>query len=189
MLKNDPQFLKIGITLPDEWDKAPGNLIAEADKITELLRSGMIDIFHIRKPSWTKDHLAELISLIPADLHRQLRIHDHFSLLSEFNLGGVQINSRNPVAPPNAPAVSKGIHSLGELCLTECGCYEYVTLSPIYDSISKPGYVSPYPADLTLLKPAIEGRRVIALGGVTPARLSELRDAGFSGAAMLGALW
>ena len=67
---------------------------------------------------------------------------------------------------------------------------DYVTLSPVYPSISKPGYESQVnliaevrAADKTALPP------LIALGGVTFEKLDELRNAGFAGAAMLGALY
>jgi len=77
------------------------------------------------------------------------------------------------------------------------GAYlDYCFLSPVYDSISKAGYRA-----AGFLAPG-EGRRrrlaaalgrspvpVLALGGVGPGKLAELRDAGFAGAAVLGAVW
>ena len=62
-----------------------------------------------------------------------------------------------------------------------------MTLSPVFDSISKQGYRSAFDPDS--LRPWLEGKRVVALGGVTPERIPLLRDAGFSGAAMLGYFW
>ena len=71
--------------------------------------------------------------------------------------------------------------------LKDIGRYSYVTLSPIFDSISKMGYVSKFRLDE--LPAALAGKRVVALGGVTPEAFPALREAGFIGAAMLGWLW
>ncbi len=172
-------------------DKTPDqqSLQQEADTITEMLDSGKVDLMHIRKPSWTKNETAALISLIPERLHGKLKLHDHFSLLKEFNLGGVHLNSRNPVPPSNAASVSKSLHTIEELA-SSCGtCYDYVTLSPIYDSISKPGYATPFPEDKSILAPLLKGKKVVALGGVTEGNIPELKRAGFWGAAMMGSLW
>lgn len=180
-------FLKIGFTKPG-GAKDEASLQNEAARITSYLEKGELDLFHIRKPDWTREEMAALIGLIPEHLHPRLKIHDHFSLLRDFNLGGVHLNSRNPVPPAGARSVSISIHSLEEL-LALCGtCYDYVTLSPIFDSISKPGYKSPFPEDLSVLKPLLEGKNVVALGGVTSEKFRELEGAGFIGGAMMGGL-
>lgn len=62
-----------------------------------------------------------------------------------------------------------------------------MTLSPIFDSISKNGYRSAF--DLDEIKDMITGRHVTALGGVTPDAFPILREKGFSGAALLGYIW
>lgn len=182
-------MLKIGITEPGNLYPGIAEIANEALRITSKLEDGVVDLIHLRKPEWSKDELASLIEQIPTELHSRLKLHDHFSLLNRFDLGGVHLNSRNPVPPANARSVSRSLHSVQELAET-CGtCYDYVTLSPIFDSISKSGYESKFPADLSLLSPLLRGKNVVALGGVTPERFAELEKAGFYGAAMLGALW
>lgn len=70
------------------------------------------------------------------------------------------------------------------------GEIDYCFLSPIFNSISKPGYTSSLTA-LTDLQPYLATARypVIALGGVTPDVFPQLADAGFSGAALLGSIF
>lgn len=174
-------FLTIGFTLPEFFD-------GEAERIVRLLDTD-IDLVHIRKPGAARDDMSRLIQAIPALYHPRLRIHDHFDLLNEFALGGVHLNSRNPEAPADCPSVTRSCHSLQELTmpLPDGSMPQYQTLSPIFDSISKPGYASRFnPMELT---PIIKGMNVVALGGVTPDKLPLLRQAGFRGAAMLGCLW
>lgn len=174
-------FLTIGFTLPEFTD-------GEAGRIIRLLDTD-IDLFHIRKPGADRDGVRRLILAIPAKYHPRLRIHDHFDLMDEFQLGGVHLNSRNPKAPAGCPAVTRSCHSLPELTvpLPDGSMPQYQTLSPIFDSISKPGYYSRF--DPMELAPFIKGLNVVALGGVTPDNLTLLRQAGFRGAAMLGCLW
>ena len=73
--------------------------------------------------------------------------------------------------------------------------YEYVFLSPLFDSISKPGYTSKFDGKLIadrFQRWKQEGRitpEVIALGGVEAQNVVKLKTLGFSGAAVSGAVW
>ncbi len=173
-------FKTIVITSPYEIEN-------EANKIRMLLESG-VDRVHIRKPDSSPAEVKELIEQIPYPLRRKLTLHGHFHLLDEMDLGGVHLNSRNPNAPKNALSISRSCHSVEEAlgALDAEGC-DYVTLSPIFDSISKEGYLSHFPMKET--GEMIRGRRVVALGGVTPDKLKMLQNAGFFGAALLGYVW
>lgn len=169
-----------------EW--ACEALEQEAVLITEMLKNGAADVIHIRKPEWDARRTGALIGAVPRELHPRLRIHDHFGLTAlNPHLGGVHLNSRNSIAPPGMHGVSRSCHSLAEV--EECaGRFDYVTLSPIFDSISKPGYSSLF--SLEKMPAALRGKgRVIALGGVRPELFPALRRAGFSGAALLGSVW
>lgn len=171
-------FLKIGFT-------APGFVDNECEKICRFLKDGYLDLIHIRKPEASAAQMRELISGIDVSLHPKLRIHSCFQLTEEFDLAGVHLNSRSPQPPSQCNSVTKSCHSIEELLDVER--YDYVTLSPIFDSISKKGYKAAFTFDT--LRKAIYGRRVVALGGVTPDRFPILREVGFIGAAMLGHLW
>lgn len=70
----------------------------EANKISLLLDAG-VDYVHIRKPDWSLRDVRNLIEDIPYNLRSRLRLHGHFGLTAEMNLGGVHLNRRNPVAP------------------------------------------------------------------------------------------
>lgn len=164
---------------------SPTEVADEAKRITELLWTGEADFVHLRKPRWTSVRMENLIREIPDEFRSRLKIHDHFELLDKYHLGGVHLNSRNPSPPPNSPSVSRSLHSVEQLVLAKH--YDYVTLSPVFDSISKSGYKSAF--DIGSLPALIEGKRVVALGGVTPSKFTLLRKAGFWGAAMLGYFW
>ncbi len=156
----------------------------EAKKIEALLRNG-VDIIHLRKPDWSLREVRDLIESIDYRYRNRIRLHGHFELLNEMNLGGVHLNHRNPVAPATAKAVSRSCHSVDELEST--AEFDYVTLSPIFDSISKSGYASRF--DFGSIGDNIIGRRVVALGGVTADAFLSLYEKGFIGAALLGYIW
>lgn len=176
-------FEVIVFTRPDITDGP-----AEANHLTSLLDSGAVDRIHIRKPGASKTEVATLISGIRPDLHCRLHLHDCFGLTESFRLGGVHLNSRNPAAPRNTACVSRSCHTIEEISAARCS---YVTLSPVFDSISKTGYTGRFGSmRLPAGAESVPGRpRVIALGGVTPDKFPILADAGYDGAALLGYVW
>lgn len=182
------EFKKILFTAPDFRAD-------EAKIISLLLDRDAIDIVHIRKPGATQDEISRLIESLPTHLHSRLKLHSHFSLVERFNLRGAHLNSRCPEAPGNCGLLSRSCHSLEEVQLISDE-YEYVTLSPVFDSISKPGYRAAFSisesqseSNLQRLNRNNLSTNVIALGGIEPKHFPLLREAGFAGAAMLGFIW
>lgn len=170
-------FLLIAITPPDP-------VIDEPERIADLLNEGF-DYVHLRHPGMDAGEMAAILDRIPRRLHPRIRLHSNFSLLKRYSLAGVQLNHRNPLPPRDAASLTKSCHTLPEL--SGIDGYEYVTLSPVFPSLSKPGYLPSIPREEMIQ--AIKGRKVVALGGVTPQHLAGLKADGFRGAAMLGAIW
>lgn len=160
-----------------------GDIADIAHKVTLTLDSGLFIYAHLRQPLATRDEMRRLIESIPQRLRSRLTLHDHFDLAEAYGLGGVHLNSRNTRVPKGWHGrVSRSCHSLDE-AVSEIGSvahYDYVTLSPVFPSISKQGYSSGL-ASLDIPVPGI-----VALGGVTARRLPEVRRRGYSGAALLG---
>lgn len=162
-----------------------GNFEDEHLRIQELLENG-VDLIHIRKPDTPLEDVRSLIEKIPPIYHSRLKIHDHFPLMDEFALRGVHLNRRNPIFKGGKCHISKSCHSFNELQWAKE--LDYVTLSPIFDSISKEGYESRFsPTQISLR--GVTAPPVIGLGGVTPDRFEILFKAGFSGGALLGYVW
>lgn len=156
----------------------------ENKAICRLLDRGWWRV-HIRKPDSDPEQVAELLIEIPEQYYKALSIHDHFNLAEEFTLGGIHINRRASHIPDNWHGlVSRSCHTLDEIA--RYSHLDYLTLSPIFDSISKPGYMSRFSLECLSKIPL---HNVFALGGVTHSRLAELSHAGFAGAAMLSGAW
>lgn len=164
--------------------------VEEDQIITSLFEEGL-DILHLRKPGSNPAYSERLLTLLPDEYHKQIVVHDHFYLKKEFNLLGIHLNSRHPEPPAGYEGhLSKSLHSLEEV-KAEKKHFDYVFLSPIYDSISKSGYPSAF--DQTALeaghKAGIIDKNVMALGGISLNNLKEVKEYGFGGVVIKGDLW
>lgn len=159
--------------------------IDEGAKIESLLRAGWHRV-HMRHPMASRTDMRNIIESIGQEYHSRLVLHGHFDLINDFNLGGLHLNRRCPTAPAlyNGP-LSRSCHSIDEVRNAEG--MEYVTLSPILDSISKDGYRSAFTLD-KLMELVSVTTPVIALGGITGERIKDISCFNFSGYAMLGAI-
>ena len=188
---------------------APDFLPGEAEAVTALLEAGAWRV-HVRKPAAGSDSIARLLEHIPAALYSRISLHDHHELAARFGVGGVHLNSRNPSVPDGfGGMVSRSCHSIAELSQYSSVC-DYMFLSPIFDSISKSGYVSRFSleeirrrivagSDVATARMdvmssdgncrPVDWERVFALGGVCPDNIRLLEETGFGGAAVLGYLW
>lgn len=160
----------------------------EVERITTILDSGF-DYVHIRKPNYTIEQVRGLISSIPSEYHNRLKLHDYFALTEEFDLAGVHLNSRNPNVPLKCGIISCSAHSVEDIAMANNG-YEYIFLSPIFDSISKVGYKSHFTtSELQQIITNYTERDIIALGGIDENNIAKLDKIGFAGVALLGYLF
>lgn len=159
----------------------------EAEKICRILDAGF-DYIHLRKPRWNEEQMRHYITSIPAEYRCRLKIHDFPTLAQEFELAGIHLNSRHPNIPSGyRRKISKSCHSIKEL--DNRIIFEYVFLSPIFDSICKRGYCSRFTG--SMLEEASDkiDSQVIALGGITSERMNQIKKWGFGGCAFLGYLF
>ena len=177
------------ITLPKFFD-------GETSMVNRLFSIGMQHL-HLRKPAATQRELAQWIENIDEPYRQRIVLHDYHELALEYSLGGIHLNSRNPLplkqlttGKGHRLTVSRSCHSLNEVVKYKGEC-DYLFLSPIFDSISKEGYGAAFTPDV-LRKAFAEGiidNKVYALGGVSSDHLPEIGSHGFGGAAILGDLW
>ena len=169
---------------------SPGFLQGEADFIDRLFNHGL-DRLHLRKPGAEIGECRRLLDGISREWLPRIVVHDNFGLCREYGLGGVHLNGRNPMAPPNHEgSVSRSCHSLEEISRYKEEC-DYLTLSPIFNSISKQGYMAAFePEQLAAARDSgLIDRRVMALGGVTLENIPRVKELGFGGVAILGDVW
>ena len=175
--------MTIVITLPYFFD-------GEAEQIALLLHS-TVDFIHIRKPDSKAEEVERLIQAIPSEYYARLVLHDHHELAVKYHLHGIHLNGRNPQPPVGwNGSVSKSCHSLEEVKEWKGNC-DYVSLSPIFDSISKKGYHAAFSSEeiTEAYHQGIIDKKVIALGGVTFNKIDDVLRMGFGGGMILGDAW
>jgi thiamine-phosphate pyrophosphorylase len=169
--------------------------------VTHFLQCGLHRL-HIRKPAFGIDEYGNYITAIPATFHDRLVIHGAYELVQAFPALGIHLRSDDRQdaqlvqrARQWRPAsCSSSFHSWEEIKEQGDG-YEYVFISPVFDSISKKGYK----AAIELAEHTLLGQwglqykkrvpRIVGLGGVDALTVPRLAQAGFEGAALLGAIW
>ncbi|MDE6100607.1 MAG: thiamine phosphate synthase [Paramuribaculum sp.] len=178
-------MIRIAVTPEEIHPSEPGF-------IAMILNRGW-DYVHLRHPAASLSDMKHLIDSIPQTLHRKIRIHGHFEMLASYNIGGIHLNRRCPAAPSTYNGnLSRSCHSYQEIQSITDSHTDYVTLSPVFDSLSKSGYRSQFSleemaAQNKILHSSVN-IKVIGLGGVTPENAKSLISAGFDGFAVLGYL-
>ena len=170
----------------------PTPLQAPPETANALFEAGLQRL-HLRFPDTDRKHTAQWIEQIAQPYRQRIVIHDHHDLAGTMALGGIHLNSRNPQPPhwydpATGITLSRSCHTIDEL-KQYARQYDYLFLSPIFDSISKQGYTSAFTA--AQLRPIRQflSRNIYALGGITAERLPLIQQLGFKGAAILGDLW
>ena len=173
----------IAITVPKIIDE-------DAYLISNLLKMGIYSV-HLRKPESSIHECRTLLAKLTKEERAKIIIHDYPELYNEFSLKGIHIN-KNITSLPNGynGFKTRSCHSFEEIerYKTE---YDYLFLSPIFDSISKIGYKSGFTKE-ALLKASTSGiidHKVIALGGITLDMMPYFRELNFGGIAMIGGIY
>lgn len=167
----------------------PTFFVEEDQILTALFEEGL-DILHLRKPETPAMYSERLLTLIPQKYHKRIVTHEHFYLQEEFGLMGIHLNRRNPSEPHDYSGhISCTCRTLSELN-SKKHFYDYLFLSPVFDSVS-----NPRPASFTTEElrqgshDKLIDNKIMALGGVRWENIPLVRDLGFGGAVIMGDLW
>jgi thiamine-phosphate pyrophosphorylase len=165
--------------------------------LAELFNNGL-EIFHFRKPGLSREQTTAGVAKIPRHFHDRVVLHDHHRLVEHYNLKGIHFNETRRKEEFDRIAeirkegtglnLSASFHRIADV-KQHGAVFDYVFLSPVFDSISKKNYTAAFdPSDLNAFL-TVSLTPVIALGGVDAIGITAVRKMGFSGAAVLGAVW
>lgn len=173
----------IGISLPEFVPH-------EAEGITGLLEAGLCRM-HIRKPTACPTQVQKLVKEIPQGLRNRLSVHYYPELIPQLGIGGAHHSFSHPIPIAYQGIKSKSCHSFDEVDQA-VGPYQYLFLSPIFNSLSKSGYTAAFAYDE--LKEYLQHAnrkhtKIIALGGIQANNIAQAHQLGFDGIAILGSLW
>ena len=173
---------------------APDTVTDEAQIINRLFGAGL-QRFHLRKPGWDIGQCTNLIKKIDQAYHHAIVCHQHHSLAKVFEMHYLHYPEKDRIKRDHLHLnihlnegyrLSTSIHHISEA--SSLKHFEYTFLSPVFNSISKPGYQSMLPAGFCLDSNK-SGPKVIALGGVDASNLTLLKKINPPGAAVLGVIW
>lgn len=165
---------------------SPAPATNEQTTLHQLFDEGL-ELFHLRKKEYSESELRRFIEGIPAEHLKKTVLHSHYHLAAEYGLMGIHVpfafNSNTQIG-----TVSVSFHSVEEIRTFNMQ-FDYGFLSPVFDSISKNGYKSSF--DLKEVKLFLKHckEKIIALGGMDEDKIETVHDLGFSGIALLGAIW
>lgn len=170
---------------------APAYLDNEKEVITKLFEAGLSTL-HIRKPDFNVDETEQFILSIPSEFHNRIVLHNHYELATIYSLKGLHVKSGHIIGNSSKGTTSISAHSVEQLKLLPY--YDYIFLSPVFDSISKNGYKGKFDfgllaKQLKQIKLLNNNSSVIALGGITAENTEKAIEMGFDGVAALGYLW
>jgi len=169
-------------------------IIQDEVNLWEALFLSGLQRLHVRKPHASVSQLKDMLISLPEKYHSRVILHQHHILTDDFKLGGIHFKSINQ---PEEYAIkdkdlsrSKSCHTPREV-LNNYKKYDYVFLSPIFDSISKKGYPSAFYTDeiQTFFQDHQQIRNCIALGGIDNNNMQSCIDIGFAACALLGTIW
>jgi len=167
------------------------NMDNEIFIVKELIRNGVI--IHIRKKGLSEIELKNYLNPFSSKERKAMSMHGFHQLASKMSLGGIHLNGQENKHSLEEwkGRISKSIHSFEALKDTNYDHFDYCFLSPVFDSISKKGYLANF--NHIELADALENRPttfpVIALGGVHLEKLKQIEELNFDGAALLGDVW
>lgn len=179
--------------------------------VLNLLFCNGLEVFHLRKDldckhlggteKYTEERVRNYIESIHESFRDRIIIHSHFHLVKEYGLLGAHFTKKYSLEEylkdesinfENKPFKKVGfsLHTTDEI-KAYSNTYDYLFLSPIFDSISNIGYNSKF--NLTKLKKFIAtehiNSEIIALGGMNPTKIKKVKELGFSGLSLLGFVW
>lgn len=161
----------------------------EADLINQLFDAGMT-IFHLRKPAMDKSDYARLISQIATPYHDRMALHQFHELVNDFpsikRLHYPEQVRKEGFINVDGYTMSTSIHHLNDL--EELKDFDYIFYGPVFNSISKQGYIGLSTADL-ILPNKNSDLKIIGLGGIDCKKIQDVKLMGFDGIAVLGAIW
>jgi len=163
------------------------DFLDEINLVKQMMEDGLRR-FHLRKPHWTEEAYVKYIDAFDTIEKERIVVHQYHEASKANGVRHLHLRSSLLTTTPlntYKHYTSTSFHTREDL--EQYGAnFDYTFLSPIFDSISKPGYTS----SAALLNTPINSRQqVYAMGGITPSRLKMLNGLGFKGVAALGYIW
>jgi thiamine-phosphate pyrophosphorylase len=170
-------------------------------EIAEKLFKLGLEVLHIRKPEFSTKQMEDYLKKYPEKYRNRLVLHSHHELAAKMKLRGIHLTEAHRKNKfmlsiklwyyrnfHKNITISASYHQVRSLKYGKRK-YDYVFISPVFESISKRGHKSQYSLSQIADYVRVSKYRVIALGGVDTDKLNLAKEMGFYGVAVMGSIW
>lgn len=171
----------------------PEQVVEKELRLLHQMLDNGLEHLHIRMYQLTEHEMRHFIESIDVRYREQLVLHAYFDLAADHGIRRLHLSSTdrgriNYEAYKDDHVLSTSVHSIEEFNGLS-PTWDYAFLSPVFPSISKPGYGRDRNV-LNDIRKREKGRtRLVGLGGVAADNFEMLIKAGADGAALLGGIW
>lgn len=168
----------------------------EIDTIHSLFENGL-ELLHIRKPDFSETEMNAFLSKIKLDFRQQLVLHSHHQMASAFGIHRIHFTEKTRIETSeeslknwkkNRFSLSTSIHQMIDFEKLSA-VFDYAFFGPVFESISKPKYISNIDFKKELEQRKNNETSLVALGGITSDKIKTALEYGFDDVALLGTLW
>ena len=173
----------------------PTKVAREKVSLIRMFELGL-EVLHVRKPGIEAEEMKEWLKQIPGEFKDRLMLHQ----FHELSPGGVHIGNHFRKNSPETElrdalqkwqtagkSISMAVHQLATI-ESWADQVDYFLVSPVFDSISKPGYRRNPALTPAGYKPTGKSG-LIALGGIMKSNIQMAKKMGYDGVAVLGSIW
>ncbi|HEY6142900.1 MAG TPA: thiamine phosphate synthase [Flavobacterium sp.] len=175
------------------------NPIAVANEISTIhsLFENGLELLHIRKPDYSATEMKAFLADIKSDFRQQLVLHSHHQLATEFEINRIHFTekARRETSEESLKkwkkmgfTFSTSIHKMADFEKLS-PVFDYAFFGPVFESISKPNYISNLDYKKELEQRKNNKTALVALGGITSEKIKTALDFGFDNVALLGTIW
>lgn len=172
----------------------PETIPNEAGIINLLFEAGLTRL-HLRKPDYSEQQMAALLKQIDEQYYHHIALHQYHEIAQDFGIKRLHYPERDrlntsirKLSTQNKQGylLSTSIHNLA--ALPSLKWFDNAFLSPVFNSISKPGYMTNLTESFYLDKKG-NNLNIIALSGIKISNINKIKAMNFDGAAVLGTIW
>ncbi len=171
----------------------PAENVAEEIRVIHLLFDAGLHLLHVRKPDFSIKEMKTYLSMIDERYYSCISLHSHHSLANEKGIGRLHFTESGRRQQDDFLSFATGhlsasVHSIDDFNLLP-DRFEYAFLSPVFASVSKPGYFPKQDLLNSVKQRANFHTKLVALGGISQYNIAQTLDAGFDDTALLGTIW
>jgi len=162
----------------------------ECHLVNQLFEAGL-QVFHLRKENADEAGYRKIVEGILPEYHPRIALHHFHALANDYNMNRIhhtesfRKNLSTNILPKNQ-ILSTSIHQLS--AIDAIATYHYSFYGPVFNSLSKPGYLGIIPPGFRLNK-YNSNTKLIALGGIGLTQIDQVKEMNFDGVALLGSIW